>query len=79
MTKTVSLRIDEELYNALKIQAKAENRSISNFIETATMRYLDEVEYADDFETENIIGDTDLVKRIKQGTRDAAKSRGRFA
>lgn len=79
MTKTVSLRIDEELYNALKIHAQAENRSISNFIETATMRYLDEVEYADDFEMESIGEDADLVKRINQGTRDAAKSRGRFA
>jgi len=79
MTKTVSLRIDGNLYNSLKTHAQAENRSISNFIETATMKYIAEVEYADDFEMENIIGDTDLVKRIKQGSRDAAKSRGRFA
>ena len=79
MTKTVSLRIDEELYKSLKIHAQAENRSISNFIETATMRYLDEVEYANDYEMESITGNPDLMKRIKQGTRDAAKSRGRFA
>jgi len=48
MTKTVSLRIDEELYNSLKVHAEAENRSISNFIETATIRYLEEIEYADE-------------------------------
>ena len=78
MTKTVSLRIDGDLYNALKTHAQAENRSISNFIETATMKYIAEVEYVDDFEMESIIGDTDLVMRIRQGSRDAAKSRGRF-
>jgi hypothetical protein len=33
MIRTVSMRIDENLYNSLSILAKAENRSISNFIE----------------------------------------------
>ena len=79
MTKTVSLRIDEKLYNSLKTHADAENRSISNFIETATMRYLEEVEYADDFEMEGILSNQDLIKRLKKGSDDAAKGRGRFA
>ena len=78
MSKTVSLRIDEELYNSLKVHAEAENRSISNFIETATMRYIEEVEYADDFEMENILSNEGLVERIKQGTEDARSGRGRL-
>ncbi len=78
MTKTVSLRIDEELYDSLKVHADAENRSISNFIETATMRYIEEVEYADDFEMESILSDESLLKRMKQGTKDAKNGRGRF-
>jgi predicted DNA-binding protein len=79
MAKTVSLRIDEKLYNSLKTHAEAENRSISNFIETATLRYIEEVEYADDFEMESILSDEDLIKRIRRGTRDAENNRGRFA
>ena len=79
MTKTVSLRIDEELYNSLRTHAEAENRSISNFIETATIRYIEEVEYVDDFEMESIVSNDDLVGRIRKGTIDAKKERGRFA
>jgi predicted DNA-binding protein len=79
MTKTVSLRIDEELYNSLIVHAEAENRSISNFIETATMRYIEEVEYADEFEMESILSNEDLIARMKQGTKDSKSGRGRFA
>ena len=79
MTKTVSLRIDERLYNSLKTHADAENRSISNFIETATMRYLEEVEFVDDFEMESILSNQDFIKRLRKGSDDAAKGRGRFA
>ena len=79
MTKTVSLRIDEGLYNSLKVHADAENRSISNFIETATLRYIEEVEYADEFEMESILSNDDLVKRMKKGAQDAKSGRGRFA
>lgn len=79
MTKTVSLRIDEELYNSLRTHAEAENRSISNFIETATIRYIEEVEYVDDFEMESIVSNDDLVRRIRKGTIDAEKERGHFA
>ncbi|TVR94106.1 MAG: ribbon-helix-helix protein, CopG family [Spirochaetaceae bacterium] len=78
MTKTVSLRIDEELYNSLKVHAEAENRSISNFIETATMKYIEEIEYADELEMENILSNEGLVARIKQGTEDANSGRGRL-
>lgn len=79
MAKTVSLRIDEKLYSSLKTHAEAENRSISNFIETATRRYIEEAEYADDFEMESILSEEDLIKRIRRGTRDAENNRGRFA
>ncbi len=78
MAKTISLRIDENLYNSLKIHANAENRSISNFIETATIRYIEEVEYADHFEMESILADANLKNRLKQGTQDAINNRGRF-
>ncbi|MDZ7792945.1 MAG: CopG family transcriptional regulator [Spirochaetia bacterium] len=79
MSKTISLRVDNTLYQSLKIHAAAENRSISNFIETATKRYIDEVDYVDEFEMESISGNPELVDRLKQGAIDASKGRGRFA
>lgn len=78
MSKTISLRVDDSLYQTLKAHAKAENRSISNFIETATIKYLEEVDYADEFEMENILNNLDLIKRLKKGTEDALNRRGRF-
>ena len=42
MPKTVTLRIDDKLLDRLKHHANMENRSISNFIETATLRYIEE-------------------------------------
>jgi len=78
MTRTVSMRIDENLYNSLSILAKAENRSISNFIETATMRYIEEVEHVDEFEMESIQSNEDLLARLVKGISDAHNQRGRF-
>lgn len=78
MSKTISLRINDELYDALKEHADAENRSISNFIETATIRYIEEIDYVDSFEMDNIIKNENLVRRLKKGSLDAKNSRGRF-
>jgi predicted CopG family antitoxin len=40
MSKTVTLRLKEEVYEVLLEAAKAENRPLSNLIETADMRKL---------------------------------------
>ena len=66
MSKTISLRVDDSLYHILKAHAEAENRSISNFIETAAKRYVDEVDYADDFEMESINHNKALLDRLKR-------------
>ena len=78
MSKTISLRIDDSVYEALKIHAEAENRSISNFLETAALRYLEESEYADEFEMESIRNDSELLGDLNKGIEDARNSRGRF-
>ena len=78
MPKTVTLRIDDELLQRIKRHAEMENRSISNFIETATLRYVEETELIDDFEMAEIMSNEKLVKRLKKGSRDAREKRGRF-
>jgi len=39
MPKTITLRIDEDVYGLFKTAASAEKRTISNFIEYATLNY----------------------------------------
>ena len=55
-----------------------ENRSISNFVETAAMKYIEEIEFADDLEMEAIESDRELIEGICQGIDDAKARRGRF-
>jgi predicted transcriptional regulator len=78
MPKTVTLRIDDELLDKFKHHAELENRSISNFIETATLRYIEEAELVDEFEMSEIVNNQKLLKQLKKGSEDARKKRGRF-
>ncbi len=38
--KTYSFRFDEEMVEKLRVYAKAENRTISNMVETILLQYL---------------------------------------
>ena len=78
MPKTVTLRIDDKLLDKFKHHAELENRSISNFIETATLRYIEETELVDEFEMSEILNNYKLLKQLKKGSEDARKKRGRF-
>jgi predicted transcriptional regulator len=78
MSKTVTLRLDEELYQKFRDLAKSDNRPISNFIETAALLFIEQQEFADEFEMKDIRENTDLNRSITRGLRDASQQRGRF-
>lgn len=78
MSKTITLRIDDDIYDKFKNHAKIENRSLSNFIETATKKYIDEIDFVDDFEMIEITENELLLKNLKKGSKDAKLKRGRF-
>ena len=78
MSKTVTLRLNDEVYNRFKSLAKDDNRPLSNFIETAALRFIEEHEYADEFEMRDIDSNAGLNKSLKQGLRDAKAQRGKF-
>ncbi len=78
MSKTVTLRMDEKVYQLFRGLARHDNRSLSNFIETAALRFVEEHEYIDEFEMEEIRNNTNLNNSIKRGIRDAKAERGRF-
>jgi len=78
MTKTVTLRLEEEIYSVFLEAAKAENRPLSNLIETAALSRIREQQFVDDAEMSEIMANENLLKRLKKGARDAQMGKGRF-
>ncbi len=78
MPKTITLRIPEDEYKRFSELAKRENRPLSNFIETAVLRYIESQDMMDDFEMDEILGNRELRKSLNRGIRDAKEKRGRF-
>ena len=78
MTKIVTMRIDENLLKQFNNFAKLENRSLSNFIETATKKYIKEIELTYDFEAKEILENKPLIKKLANGRKDAKSKRGKF-
>jgi predicted transcriptional regulator len=78
MSKTITLRLDDKVYQRFKGIATRDNRPISNFIETAALRFVEEHEYVDEFEMAEIKGNASLNRSIKSGLRDAKAKRGSF-
>jgi len=70
MAKTVTLRIDDDTYNLIKLAATGERRSISNFIEYATMAYLAEESFVTDNEMDEIMNNEKLLKNLVQGNKE---------
>lgn len=78
MSKTVTLRLPDEMYEQFRALAERENRPLSNFIETAALRYIEAEQFIDEFEMEEIRGNAALNRSLKRGTKDAKAGRGRF-
>lgn len=70
MSKTITMRIDDDTYKLIKNAATGERRSISNFIEYATMAYLAEESFVSDNEMNEILGDKELLLNLKNGNKE---------
>ena len=78
MSRTVTLRLKDSVYERLRTLAERDNRPLSNFIETATLRYLAQEEYVDEFEMLEIRENRPLNESIGRGLDDAKERRGRY-
>ena len=78
MSKTVTLRVDDTVYGKLRSWAKRDNRPLSNFIETAALRFIEDHEVVDEFEMAEIEGNEALNASIKRGLKNAKAGSGRF-
>ena len=69
--KTLTLRVDEDVYSMIKSASDGARRNMSNFIEYATLQYLTSSQYIDNLEMDEIIQDSALVSSLKQGLKEA--------
>lgn len=76
MTKTITLRLDEDVYNELREAATAERRPLSNLIETAALARVREDQFVDDAEMAEILDNEALKRRLRAGSRQARKRKG---
>ncbi|MBN2200269.1 MAG: CopG family transcriptional regulator [Candidatus Aminicenantes bacterium] len=78
MSKTVTLRISEDHYRRLKAYAQADNRKLSNAVETLALKQLDEELFVEPSEMKEILSDGKLLGRLKTGHGQARRLKGRF-
>jgi predicted CopG family antitoxin len=78
MPKTITLRLSDEAYKQFTAAAEADNRSISNLIETLALRRLQDDMFADSFEMAGISENTELLKKLDEGHRQAKAKKGNF-
>jgi predicted transcriptional regulator len=70
MGKTVTVRIDDTTYRKIKSAAEAERRTISNFIEYATLNYVEQSTFVEDDEMAGIMKNEALLKNLKEAMGD---------
>jgi len=79
MAKTITVRLDDKVYDLIRNAAEGERRSISNFLEYAALRYLtDEISVTDE-EMNEILANEALVSSLRKGVEDAEAGRHRVA
>lgn len=72
MPKTITLRIDDTTYNIFKQAAEGQKRTISNYLEYATLNYTVNETFVDDGEMEEIMT---FKKDIEKGLSDIKAGR----
>ena len=62
--KTITLHIEDDVYNILKKAADGERRTISNFLENTSLSYLTNEIYVSDCKMNEIIKDAELISNF---------------
>ena len=78
MTRTVTLRLGQEVYEEFREVAAAEGRTLPNLIETAALAWIREPQFFDDAEMTEILSNDALVGSLKTGSQQARRRIGDF-
>ena len=76
--KTITLRLDDLTYNLFRQFALSDNRPLSNMIETAARKHMEECLFVSDAEMNGIREDKTLVQKLKRGSQAAGRKKGSF-
>jgi len=72
MAKTITLRLDDNVYEMFKKAAEGQKRTISNYLEYATLNFTVNETVVDDIEMAEILS---FEKDIKKGVSDISVGR----
>ena len=75
MSKTITVRIDDNVYEIFKKAADGQKRTISNYLEFATLNYTVNETVVDDFEMQEILS---FEEDLKRGLSDISAGRYRI-
>ena len=75
MAETITVRIDDSTYNIFKLAADGQKRTISNYLEYATLNYTMNETIVDDIEMNEILK---YEEDIKKGLSDISAGRYRI-
>ena len=78
MPKTITVRVDDTTYKRIKTAADSERRTISNFIEYATLAYVENSSFVTDEEMKSIAEDTELINNLKMSLEDIKSGKYRI-
>ena len=78
MAKVVTVRLSEEEYRRIAAVAKSERRPISNFMTLMVIRGIEEGDYVDAVEMDQITADKRLMANLQAGHRDAKRRKGKL-
>lgn len=78
MPRSVTLRLSDDVYQKFSQMAREENRSMANLVETLALQKLTEEIFTDTFETEEILANSALMKKLQRGHMQAELRKGRF-
>ena len=73
MGKTVTVRLNEDAYQKIKLAAQADKRTISNFIEYATISHIKSSSFVSDEEMQDILADENLIFNLQKSLKDIEK------
>jgi uncharacterized protein (DUF1778 family) len=75
MQKTITLRIDDDVYEMFKKAAHGSRRTISNFLEYATLSFISQDTFVSEHEMKEILKDNELIESLKQGEKEIKSGR----
>ncbi|MGI0481577.1 hypothetical protein ACN4EE_12390 [Geminocystis sp. CENA526] len=78
MPKTITICLDDDKYELFEKFAQMDNREVSNFMETATTRYIEEISYVDEFEMIEINSNQELNDSLNNARNDIKNNRRRI-